>query len=188
MDIDEALMDGEDRMIKTVADYDHYLKGIRTGQANVDVFDNIHVDIPAYGGVVALKSVALITKQDARMVVIKTFDPKTAKEIEKALGGSDLGITPANDGKVIRMAFPPMSEERRKQAVKLLKERLEQHKVAIRNIRKDTLKHVEDSEGKAGVSEDAVKQGKEEVQKLTKQYEEQIEGAFDKKSKEVMTV
>ena len=188
MDIDEALLDGEERMIKTGADYEHYLKGVRTGQANVDVFNNIHVDIPAYGGVVALKAVALITKQDARMVVIKPFDPKTSKEIEKALGASDLGITPANDGKVIRMAFPPMSEERRKQAVKALKERLEQHKVAIRNIRKDTLKHVEDNEGKPGVSEDAVKNGKEEVQTLTKKYEEQIESAFERKSKEVMTV
>jgi ribosome recycling factor len=188
MDLDEATLDAEDRMIKTVADYEHFVKGVRTGQASVEVLDGIQANIPAFGGVVPLKSVAVVSKQDARMLIVKPFDPKTIKEIEKALQASEVGITPANDGKVIRLAFPPLSEERRKQTVKMLKDRLEQHKVALRNIRKDALKHVSENKGKAGVSEDAVKQSEDEVQNLTKKYEEQLDTAFDKKSKEVMTV
>jgi len=188
MDLDEAILDGEDRMIKTVADYEHFLKGVRTGQASAEVLDGIQVNIPAFGGIVPLKSVAVVSKQDARLLVVKPFDPKTAKEIEKALQASDLGITPANDGKVIRLAFPPLSEERRKQTVKMLKDHLEQHKVALRNIRKDALKHVAENDGKPGVSEDAVKQSEEEIQSLTKKYEEQLDAAFDRKSKEVLTV
>lgn len=188
MDMDEALLDCEDRMIKTVADYDHFLKGIRTGQASVEILDGIQVDIPAYGGIVPLKSVAVVSKQDARMLIVKPFDPKTIKEIEKALQASDIGITPTNDGKIIRLAFPPLSEERRKQTVKLLKDRLEQHKVALRNIRKDTLKSLSENKGKPGVSEDALKKNEEEVQELIKKFEKQLDDAFEKKSKEVMTV
>jgi ribosome recycling factor len=188
MDMDEVLLECEDRMIKTVADYDHFLKGVRTGQASVEVLDGIQVDIPAYGGSVPLKSVAVLSKQDARMLVIKPFDPKTIKDVEKALQASDVGITPNSDGKIIRLAFPPLSEERRKQTVKLLKERLEQHKVALRNIRKDALKGLGENKGKPGVSEDALKKNEEEVQELIKKYEKQLGDAFEKKSKEVMTV
>ena len=188
MDIDEALLDGEDRMIKTVADYEHFLKSVRTGQASVDILDGIKVDIPAFGGVVPLKSVAVVTKQDARMLAVKPFDPKTLKDIEKSLLASEIGITPANDGRIIRLAFPPLSEERRKQTVKVLKERLEQHKVALRNIRKDTLKHIAENKGKPGVSEDALKEGENDLQGLTKKYEAQLDAAFDKKSREVMTL
>ncbi|MCZ7647010.1 MAG: ribosome recycling factor [Planctomycetota bacterium] len=188
MDIDEALLDGEDRMIKTIADYEHFLKGVRTGEASIELLDSVHVDIPSYGGVVSLKSVALVTKQGSQMLIVKPFDPNTLKEIEKALQASDLGITPNNDGKIIRLAFPPMSEERRTQTVKMIKERLEQHKVALRNIRKDAMKHVDGNKGAAGVSEDALKQAKDDVQELTKQYETQLDELFEKKSKEVMTV
>lgn len=188
MDLDEAQLDAEERMLKTVADYDHFLKGVRTGQATVEILDGIQVDIPSYGGIVPLKSVAVIAKADARLLTIKPFDPKTIKEIEKALIGGELGITPNNDGKIIRLAFPPMSEERRQQTVKLLKDRLEQHKVAIRNIRKDALKHVEDNDGKPGVSEDQVKSAKDEIQELVKKYEGQLQTHYDKKSEQVMTV
>jgi ribosome recycling factor len=188
MDLDEALLDCEDRMIKTCADYEHFLKSVRTGQASVELLDGIQVDIPAYGGVVPLKSVAVTGRQDARVLTIKPFDPKTLKEIEKGLLASDLGITPASDGKVIRLVFPPLSEERRKQTVKLLKDRLEQHKVALRSVRKDALKQVEENEGAAGVSEDSVKKAKEEVQNLVKKYETELDGHFERKSKEVMTL
>lgn len=188
MDIDEALLEAEDKMIKTCADYDGFLKGVRTGQASVEVFDRVHVDIPAYGGIVPLKSVAVISRQDASMIIIKPFDPKTLKEIEKAISAADLGITPTNDGKILRCAFPAMSEERRKQTVKAIKERLEQHKISLRNERKDALKHIEENKGKAGVSEDAITKGKDDVQALVKQYEGQLDTAFDKKSKEIMTV
>jgi len=188
MDLDEALLDLEDRLIKTVADYDHFLKTIRTGQASIEVLDNVKVDIPSYGGIVDLKSVAVIAKADARLLTIKPFDTKTIKDIEKALSAADLGLSIGNDGKLIRLAFPPMSEDRRKQAVKSIKERMEQHKVAVRSVRKDTLKHVDENEGKPGISEDVVAKTREEVQELVKKYEGQLDVAFEKKSKEVMTV
>ena len=188
MDIDEALLDCEERMGKTLADYDQFLKSIRTGQASADVLDGIQVNIPAYGGLVPLKSVAVISRPEARLLVVKPFDPKTMKEIEKGIQASELGITPINDGKVIRLAFPALSEERRTQTVKLLKERLEQHKVALRNIRKDALKHIGENKGKPGVSEDSLKQSEGEVQGLTRRHEGQLDAAFEKKSREVMTI
>lgn len=188
MDIDEALLDGEDRMIKTVAEFERYLKGVRTGEASTEIVEGIQVNIPAYGGVVGLKSVAVISKLDARMLVVKPFDPNTIKDIDKAIQKSDLGITPQNDGKIIRLVFPQMSEERRQQTVKLLKDKLEQHKVSIRNARKDSIKHMDGNKGEPGVSEDDIDAGKKEIQDLTKKYEKSLEDAFDKKSKEVMTV
>ena len=188
MDLDEAQLDAEDRMIKSAADYEHFLKTQRSGQASPDVLDNIHVDIPAFGGVSPLKSVAVIGKQDAQMLTVKPFDPKTIKDIEKALNAASLGLSINNDGKIIRLAFPPLSEERRKQAVKNLKERLEQHKVTVRNIRKEAIKHVEGNDGKAGVSEDMIAKAKEAINDLTKQYEAQMDAAFDKKSKELMKI
>lgn len=188
MDIDEILLDAEERMIKSVADYDAHLKGVRTGQASVEMVEHIHVDIPAYGGVVPLKSVAIPSKADARMLVIKPFDPKTIKDIEKGINAANLGLTPQNDGKIIRLNFPPMSEENRKKSVKVIKERLEQHKITIRNIRHDALKHLKELKGASGVSEDAEKKAEESVNELTKQYEGQLETHFEKKSKEIMTV
>ena len=188
MDLDEALMDGEERMINTAADFEHFLKTVRTGAASTEVLDGIHVDVPAFGGVVPLKSVALTTKQDAQMLVVKPFDPKTIKDIEKALSNADLGLSIGNDGKIIRLSFPPMSEERRKQTVKAVKERLEQHKVSLRNIRKDAIKHIEGNKGQPGVSEDAITKAKEEVQNLIKKFEAEIDLAFEKKSIEVMKI
>ena len=97
-------------------------------------------------------------------------------------------ITPNNDGKIIRLAFPPMSEERRQQTVKALKDRLEQHKISIRNTRKDTIKHVEGTKGQSGVSEDTIESAKSEIQDLTKKYENQLDQGYEKKSKQIMTV
>jgi len=188
MDIDEILLDSEDRMIKSVADYDQHLKGVRSGQASVEMVDHIHVDVEAYGGVVPLKSVATTTKADARMLVIKPFDPKIIKEIEKAINAANMGISPMNDGKIVRLNFPPMSEESRKKTVKLIKDRLEQHKITIRNVRHEALKHLKENKGKMGVGEDAEKKAEEEVNNLTKTYEGQLEAHFERKSKEIMTV
>ena len=188
MDIDMSLLEGEDSMQKTTGDFDHFLKTVRTGQASTEVLEGIHADVPAYGGFVPLKSVALTSKQDAQMLVVKPFDPKTIKDIEKALSNADLGLSISNDGKIIRLAFPPMSEERRKQTVKAIKERLEQHKVSLRNIRKDMIKNIEGNKGQPGVSEDMIEKAKEEVQKLIKQFEAQMDLAFEKKSVEVMKI
>lgn len=188
MDIDDILLDSEDRMTKCVADYDAHLKSVRSGQASPEMVEHVHVDIEAYGGIVPLKAVALTTRGDARMLIIKPFDPKTIKEIEKGISAANLGLTPMNDGKIIRLNFPPMSEENRKKTLKIIKDRLEQHKVTIRNIRHEALKHLKEIKGKSGVGEDAEKKAETDVNDLTKQYEGQLDARFEKKSVEIMTV
>jgi len=188
IDIDMILLEAEEKMAKSVQDFDQHLRGVRSGQASVEMVEHVHVDIPAFGGVVPLKSVAITTKADARMLTIKPFDPKTIKDIEKGINAANLGLSPQNDGKIIRLNFPPMSEENRKKTVKLIKERMEQHKVTIRHIRQDAQKLLKDNKGKMGVGEDAEKKAEEEVNSLTKKYEGQLEAHFEKKSKEIMTV
>lgn len=187
MDIDDILLDTEDRMDKCVSDYGAHLKGVRSGQASTEMLEHVHVDIPAYGGTVPLKQVALVAKADARMLTIKPFDAKTIKEIEKGILAANVGLNPQNDGKIIRLNFPPMSEENRKKTIKLIKDRLEQHKVTIRNIRHDALKHLKEIKGE-GVSEDAEKKAEANVNDLTKGHEAQLDSAFEKKSQEIMTV
>ena len=186
MDLDEILLDAEDRMIKCVADYDAHLKSVRTGQASTEMVEHVHVNIPEYGGEVPLKQVAMVAKKDLRVVVIKPFNPKTIKDVEKGLFAANLGLTPQSDGKVVRMVFPPLTEETRKKTIKTIKDRMEQHKVTLRNVRHEAVKGVKDLKGK--VSEDEQKRGDDEINELIKKYEAQLETHFDKKSKEIMTV
>lgn len=186
MDLDEITLDAEDRMIKCVADYDAHLRSVRTGQASTEMVEHVHVNIAEYGGEVPLRQVALVAKQDLRMLVIKPFNPKTIKELEKGLYAANLGLTPQNDGKVIRLNFPPLSEETRKKQIKTIKDRMEQHKVTLRNVRHDAVKAIKDLKGQVG--EDDQKKAEEEVNGLTKKYEGQLEAHFDRKSKEIMTV
>lgn len=188
MDLDEIQLTAEDEMDQSVAAFDRDLRGIRTSQANTDLLNGVQVDIAAYGGMVPLKQVAVIARQDMRMLIVKPFDPKTIKDIEKAIMASDLGITPSNDGKIIRLAFPPLTEERRKDLTKHCKELLEKYKVSLRSVRQNALKHVEKIDGQPGISEDALKAVKEEIQKQLKAREAKLDEAFEKKSKEVMTV
>lgn len=186
MDLDEILLDAEDRMIKCVADYDAHLKSVRTGQASTEMVEHVQVNIPAYGGQVPLRQVALVVKADVRLLTIKPFDPKTIKDIEKSIFAANLGLTPQSDGKVIRLNFPPLSEENRRKQTKTIKDRMEQHKVTLRNVRHDAVKGIKDLKGK--VSEDDQKKAEEEINSLTRKYEGQLDAHFDKKSKEIMTV
>ena len=140
MDPDEILLETEDSMIKCAADYEHQLKTVRSGQASTEMVEHVHVDVPAYGGVVPLKQIALITKGDMRMLLVKPFDVKIIKDIDKAIQGANLGLSLQNDGRVIRLIFPPMSEETRKKQIKTIKDQLEQHKVSVRNLRHEALK------------------------------------------------
>jgi ribosome recycling factor len=188
MDLDEILLDAEDRMIKSVADYEGYLKTVRTGQASPEMLEHVHVNIPAYGGVLPLKQVALVAKQDARMLVVKPFDVKTIGDIEKGLFAANVGITPQNDGKLIRLNFPPLSEENRKKQAKSIKDRMEQHKVTLRNVRHDAVKQIKEQKGKPGVSEDAQKQAETDANELIKKFEGQLQSRYEKKEKEIMTV
>ena len=171
----------EEKMKKSLANLEEEYGAIRAGRANPRILDRIQVDY--YGTPTSLQGVANISVPEARMIQIQPWDAGLIKDIEKAILASDLGLTPANDGKVIRLVFPELTEERRKELVKG-----EEAKVAIRNIRRDANDAVK-KEAKANeISEDDQKQLEDKIQKLTDEYVKKIDQAIDAKSTEVMTV
>ena len=158
---------------------------IRAGRANPHVLDKIRVDY--YGTPTPIQQVGNITVPEARVLQIAPWEKSLIKAVEKAIMASDVGITPSNDGNVIRLVFPELTEERRKDLVKDIKKKAEEGKVAIRNIRRDgndALKKL----GKSGVSEDEIKQLEDQLQKLTDKYIKDVDALMEKKSKEIMTV
>ena len=176
----------EEKMKKSLANLEEEYGAIRAGRANPRILDRIQVDY--YGTPTSLKGVANISVTEARMIQIQPWDAGLIKDIEKAILASDLGLTPANDGKVIRLVFPELTEERRKELVKDVKKKGEEAKVAIRNIRRDANDAVK-KEAKANeISEDDQKQLEDKIQKLTDEYVKKIDQAIDAKSTEVMTV
>ena len=176
----------EDKMQKSIESLEREYNSIRAGRANPHVLDKIKVDY--YGTPTSLQGVANISVPEARMIQIQPWDAGLIKDIEKAILASDLGLTPANDGKVIRLVFPELTEERRKELVKDVKKKGEEAKVAIRNIRRDA-NDVVKKEAKANeISEDDQKQLEDKIQKLTDEYVKKIDQAIDAKSTEVMTV
>ena len=176
----------EEKMKKSLANLEEEYGAIRAGRANPRILDRIQVDY--YGTQTSLQGVANISVPEARMIQIQPWDAGLIKDIEKAILASDLGLTPANDGKVIRLVFPELTEERRKELVKDVKKKGEEAKVAIRNIRRDANDAVK-KEAKANeISEDDQKQLEDKIQKLTDEYVKKIDQAIDAKSTEVMTV
>lgn len=176
----------EEKMKKSLANLEEEYGAIRAGRANPRILDRIQVDY--YGTPTSLQGVANISVPEARMIQIQPWDAGLIKDIEKAILTSDLGLTPANDGKVIRLVFPELTEERRKELVKDVKKKGEETKVAIRNIRRDANDAVK-KEAKANeISEDDQKQLEDKIQKLTDGYVKKIDQAIDAKSTEVMTV
>ncbi len=186
MDTDDILMESEDLMDKCVADFVARLKNVRTSQASVEMVEHVQENIPDYGGILPIKQIALISKTDARMLTIKPFDAKTIKDIEKGILAANLGLTPLSDGKVIRLNFPAMTEENRKKTVKLIKEYLEQHKISLRNVRHDAIKHLKAIQ--KNISEDIAKKAEADINELIKTHETQLDEHFEKKSKEIMTI
>lgn len=176
----------EERMQKSLTNLEGEYTVIWAGRANPRILDRIQIDY--YGTPSPLQSVANISVPEARMIQIQPWDASLIKDIEKAILSSDLGLTPANDGKVIRLVFPELTEERRKELVKEVKKKGEDAKVAIRNIRRDANDFVK-KEAKANtILEDEQKQSEDEIQKLTDRYVAKIEKAIETKSNEVMTV
>ena len=176
----------EDKMEKTLSNLQEEYVSIRAGRANPHILDKIQVDY--YGTPSSLQSVANISVPEARMIQIQPWEASLIKDIEKAILASDIGLTPANDGKVIRLVFPELTEERRKELVKDVKKKGEETKVAIRNIRRDANDAVK-KEAKANeISEDDQKQLEDKIQKLTDGYVKKIDQAIDAKTTEVMTV
>ena len=175
----------EEKMKKTLGNLDGELSAIRAGRANPNVLNKIVVDY--YGTSTPIQQVANVSVPEARMIQIQPWEKKMLKVIEKAIQVSDLGINPTNDGSTIRLVFPELTEERRKELVKDVKKKGEAAKVAIRNIRRDGIDAVKKLKG-SEVSEDEIKDMEDDLQKLTDKYVKEIDKSVEKKSKEVMTV
>ena len=183
MTTDEILFDAEERMEKAANVYRDELRGLRTGRATPALVDSLRVEY--YGSPTPLKQLAQISIPEPQQIVIRPYDQSVLKDVEKAIRSSDLGLSPGNDGKMIRLQVPPMSGEQRQKMVARIKKSAEEAKVAIRNIRRDANKHYDTAEKNKEMTEDERDQGKEEVQTLLKKYEEKIGEMADKKSKEV---
>src|SRR5262249_23520497 len=184
MTSDEILFDAEERMEKAVNVFRDELRGLRTGRATPALVDSLRVE--AYGSQMQLKQLAQISTPDPQSIVIRPFDPTTLKDIEKAIRSSDLGMSPNNDGKMIRLTVPAMSGEQRQKLVQRIKKSSEDSKVSCRNIRRDANKAFDTSEKDGEMTEDERDQGKEQVQELLKSFEDKINDMADKKTKEVM--
>jgi ribosome recycling factor len=183
---DEILLETEDRMDKAVEHLVTEYRGIRSGRATPGLVENIRVDY--YGSMQPLKATASIAIPEPRMVMIKPFDPGSIKAIEKAIQASDLGISPQSDGKLIRLEIPPLSEERRRQIAALIKDKAEECRIAIRNVRRDANREADKAEKDKVISEDQLHDLKDEVQELTKKHEQTVEDHLTRKTKEIMEV
>jgi ribosome recycling factor len=184
--MDSAIKSHEDRMKKTIKNLEEEFNNLRTGRASASLFDKIRVDY--YGTPTPLNQVANISIPEARLVVIQPWDKGVMGEIEKAIQKSELSLNPANDGKVIRISIPPLTEERRKELVKHAKQIAETSRVAIRNIRRDANDELKKMEKGSEISEDDLKRGEDDIQKLTDKYVKDINEILEAKEKEILEV
>ena len=184
--MEEKLLEYEEKMEKTLANLESEYQGIRAGRANPHILDKLRVDY--YGAPTPIQSVANISVPEARMIQIAPWESKMVKAIEKAILTSDLGLNPSNDGKVIRLVFPELTEERRKELVKEVGKKAEAAKVAVRNIRRDAIDCIKKAGKADNLPEDQVADLNDSVQKMTDTYVAKVEKAMEAKSKELLTV
>ena len=184
--MEELIMTYEDKMEKSLDNLYSEYTSIRAGRANPHILDKITVDY--YGTPTPLQQVGNISVPEARMIVIQPWEASILKDIEKVLLMSDLGLTPTNDGKMIRLVFPELTEDRRKELVKDIKKKGENAKVAVRNIRRDAMDAIKKKGKEDGISEDEIKEYQDDVQKSTDKYVAKIDAAVEEKSKEILTV
>ena len=184
--MDERIKLYEEKMTKTLDNLDREYASIRAGRANPHLLDKITVDY--YGSPTPLQQVGNISVPEARMIQIQPWESSLIKAIEKAILASDLGITPSNDGKVIRLVFPELTEERRKELVKDVKKKGENAKVAVRNIRRDGMDAFKKMNKAKEISEDVYSDLEDQIQKVTDKYVAKVDKAVEAKSKELLTV
>lgn len=184
--IDDVKADAENKMKKTIDALKRELLGIRTGRASPALIEPLKVDY--YGTPTPLQQLATIAAPEPRLLTIKPFDPSTLGAIEKAILKSDLGLTPGNDGKIIRLGIPALTEERRRELTKVVRKHAEETHVALRNVRRDALKDLEDLEEEKMISEDQHFKGKELLQEVTDKYIAQADEIAKKKEAEIMEV
>lgn len=180
------IKNSEDTMKKSVNYLKDELATIRAGKANPKLVDKVQVSY--YGTMTPLNQIANISVPDPRSILIQPWDGNALKDIERAIQASDLGINPTNDGKVIRLVIPPLTEERRKELIKLVKKEVENSKIAIRNIRRDSNDEFKKMERQSEITEDELKRAEDEMQKLTDKYIANIDDLFKEKEKEVLEV
>ena len=176
----------EERMKKTVSIFEENLSEVRAGRANPAILNKISVEY--YGTQTPINQVAGISVPEARLIVIQPWDISVLKEIERAILASDIGITPNNDGKVIRLNFPELNEERRKELVKDIRKMAEEAKVAVRNSRRDGIDEFRTKQKASEITEDDLKQAEDQIQKLTDKYVDEIDKITENKEKEIMTL
>jgi ribosome recycling factor len=184
--IKETVKEAETRMKGAIQTLEEDLAGIRTGRASPALVERLHVEY--YGMPTPLMQLATINIPEARQIQIRPFDATSLKAIEKAILASELGLTPNNDGKIIRLNIPPLTEERRRDLVKVVHNRLEESRIAVRNVRRDLIKDLRDFEKEKLISEDDLKKAEEELQKLTDKYIQNIDAVGVHKEKEIMEV
>ena len=183
--IDEFIADATRRMDKSVESTHEHFNSVRTGRASAALLDRISVEY--YGTPTPLKQMATINVPEPRMLTIQPFDPSSIKAIEKALQESDLGLTPSNDGKMIRLPMPQPTEERRKELVKVVRKIAEEGRIAVRNVRRDAVQHLKDL-AKGEVGQDDEHRAEDRVQKLTDEHTKSIDDLLKHKEAEIMEV
>ena len=182
--IESTLQETKDRMGKTIIDLQNELKRVRTGRASLSLLDGIRVDY--YGTQTQLNQMASLSVPESRLIVIQPWDVSAIKEIEKAILKSDLGLTPSSDGKLIRISIPPLTEERRKELVKVVSKMCEEHKIATRNIRRDSNELLKGFKKDGDISEDDAFKAQDSVQKVTDEHINRIDEIYKDKEKEIL--
>jgi ribosome recycling factor len=182
--IEETYQDTRDRMAKSIASLKSDLQRVRTGRASSSLLDGIKVDY--YGTPTALSQMATVSVPESRMITIQPWDATVIKDIEKAILKSDLGLTPSNDGKMIRINIPPLSEQRRKDLVKMVNKTCEEYKVALRNIRRDANELIKGFKKDGDVSEDDAFKAQDKVQKITDEHIQRVDEIYKAKEKEIL--
>ena len=186
MSADNVMSSAADAMKKACSHLSKEFRSVRTGRATPNLIENIQVN--AYGANMPMNQCGTISVPEARQLLVKPFDQNILKEIEKAIIASDLGVTPQNDGKVIRLTFPPLTEDRRKGLAKDLKAKGEDAKISVRNSRRDSIKELEKLQKDKLLTEDDLKKLKNDIQEEVKNYEKIIDQEVEKKTKEIMEI
>ena len=186
MDIDTTLLDAEERMEKALASLERDFAKLRTGRATTALVDDIKADY--YGTATPISQMASVAVPDSRTLSIQPWDKGGLAAVEKAILKSDLGLTPINDGKIIRISIPPLTEERRKELVKVARKYSEETKVAVRNVRRDANDSLKKAEKDKAITEDALKRATDDVQKLTDRFVAEVDNRCQAKEKEIMDI
>ena len=181
----EIYSDIKSRMIKTIEHYNHEVAIIRTGRASADILDTVKVDY--YGTLSPLKNIAHVSVPEAQSILIQPFDPTSLEVIEKAIIASELGLSPNNDGNLIRLTIPALTEERRKELVKVVYKTIEEGRIAIRNLRREANEQLKDLEKNNDISEDNLKRALDNIQELTDEFIKKLNGIQDSKEKEILS-